>query len=134
MAVQIRAINTLVYDPERCTGCGMCATVCPHGVFQMKGCKAALVRYEACIECGACQTNCPVDAISVDSGVGCASAFIYGILTGQEPTCDRGCCGNETSNCLGSEDSGCSSGESNDCCGSESSGCSGGDSKRRGCC
>jgi len=91
MAVQIQAINTLVYYPERCTGCGMCATVCPHGVFQMKERKAALVRYKACIECGACQTNCPVDAISVDSGVGCASAFIYGILTGQEPTCDRGC-------------------------------------------
>jgi hypothetical protein len=40
------------------------------------------------MECGACQVNCPTDAISVDSGVGCAAAMIRAALTGKkEVTC-----------------------------------------------
>lgn len=86
--------NTLTYDETLCIGCGMCATVCPHGVFAFEGRKARLVRGEACIECGACQRNCPVGAISVQSGVGCAQAMIYAALTGRSsPTCGPGCCG-----------------------------------------
>jgi Fe-S-cluster-containing hydrogenase component 2 len=27
--------NTLLYEPTRCSGCGMCTAVCPHGVFQI---------------------------------------------------------------------------------------------------
>ena len=27
------AVNTLRYDEKLCIGCGMCSTVCPHGVF-----------------------------------------------------------------------------------------------------
>ncbi len=45
------------------------------------------------MECGACARNCPVDAIRVRAGVGCATAVIYGLLTGKE-SCDCGeqCC------------------------------------------
>ena len=95
MALTATRINTLEYDQRRCIGCGLCVDVCPHGVFAMEGRKARIVRLSACLECGACQMNCPAEAIAVDSGVGCATAFIYGILTGQEPTCgsDKGCCG-----------------------------------------
>jgi NAD-dependent dihydropyrimidine dehydrogenase PreA subunit len=80
--------NTLRYDPARCNGCGMCAAVCPHGVFAVTNRHASLVRLEACMECGACQVNCPTDAITVDSGVGCAAAMIRAALTRQkEVTC-----------------------------------------------
>lgn len=91
-------INTLVYDPELCIGCELCAIVCPHGVFEMNGRTARLVRPEACMECGACQLNCPAGAITVDSGVGCASAMIRAALRGQEeatcgPDAGGACCG-----------------------------------------
>ena len=92
-------LNTLQYDAGLCIGCGMCAIVCPHGVFVVdtEVRTAQLVRWEACMECGACQLNCPTGAIVVDSGVGCAAAMIAGALTGKEPTCgpdseDSCCC------------------------------------------
>ena len=74
------AVNTLEYYPELCTGCGLCTIVCPHQVFAMNGRIARLVRYEACMECGACQLNCAAGAITVESGVGCASAMIQAAL------------------------------------------------------
>lgn len=81
-------VVTLQYDEPTCIGCGMCPTVCPHGVFVMQGEKAALTDRDRCMECGACARNCPVDAITVEAGVGCASAIIYSWLTGEEPSCD----------------------------------------------
>ena len=83
------AVNTLVYDPQLCNGCAMCVAVCPHAVFEMDGRKAVLVRPSACMECGACRKNCILDAISVESGVGCASAMIQAALLGRkEVSCD----------------------------------------------
>jgi NAD-dependent dihydropyrimidine dehydrogenase PreA subunit len=93
----VSAVNTLQYNQELCTGCGMCSMVCPHGVFAMNGRLAKLVRPEACMECGACQLNCPTDAVTVESGVGCAAAMIHAALTGKkEATCgsesESSCC------------------------------------------
>jgi NAD-dependent dihydropyrimidine dehydrogenase PreA subunit len=76
------AMNTLVYDPVQCNGCGMCVVVCPHSVFVMEARKVRITNYEACMECGACQLNCVTGAISVDSGVGCASAMLRAALLG----------------------------------------------------
>ena len=76
--------NTLTLDPERCNGCGMCAAVCPHGVFAMNGRRVEVVRPQACMECGACQVNCAVGAIAVESGVGCAAAMMRAALLGQK--------------------------------------------------
>ena len=89
--------NTLEYMPELCINCGMCSTVCPHGVFRAgeDKAKAKLVNSLACMECGACQLNCPVDAIKVDSGVGCAYAMMWSAITGSdEITCGSGACCN----------------------------------------
>jgi len=43
------------------------------------------------MECGACALNCEYGAISVDAGVGCATALINGMIAGKEPSC--GCDG-----------------------------------------
>jgi len=57
----------------------------------MQGRLAYLVNQQACMECGACQLNCPVNAIRVESGVGCAAAMIRASLRGQkEEACSCG--------------------------------------------
>jgi NAD-dependent dihydropyrimidine dehydrogenase PreA subunit len=76
--------NTLVYHPELCNGCAKCVEVCPHAVFEMDGRKAVLAHPTACMECGACQKNCITNAITVESGVGCANAMIRAALLRQE--------------------------------------------------
>jgi len=52
-------VSTLELDQEKCIGCGMCAAVCPHGVFEVDERKAQVVDLDACIECGLCNQVCP---------------------------------------------------------------------------
>jgi NAD-dependent dihydropyrimidine dehydrogenase PreA subunit len=90
-------VVTLTLDEAKCTGCGMCVEVCPHAVFRLENHKVRLIDRDACMECGACARNCPAAAVSVESGVGCATAVIIGALTGDERGCDcsgdSSCCG-----------------------------------------
>ena len=79
---------TLKLDTGMCTGCGLCAIVCPHAVFEMKDRKALIVDIDDCMECSACALNCQFGAITVKSGVGCAAGIINGILRNTEPSCD----------------------------------------------
>ena len=83
-------VNTLKFDPEECSNCGMCTKVCPHAVFAYQDKKVVLAKKEACMECGACYLNCPTTAIEVESGVGCAAAMFRAALTGGEESCDCG--------------------------------------------
>jgi NAD-dependent dihydropyrimidine dehydrogenase PreA subunit len=88
-------VVTLTLEESKCDGCGMCVTVCPHGVFAIKQRKAQIIDRDACMECGACAKNCPSEAIAVNAGVGCVAAIIKGALTGSEPDCGCGpksCC------------------------------------------
>lgn len=66
----IKDVATLKLDVDKCIGCRLCSTVCPHGVFIIHNRKAEIVDKDKCIECGACAKNCPTDAIEVRSGVG----------------------------------------------------------------
>jgi NAD-dependent dihydropyrimidine dehydrogenase PreA subunit len=91
-------VVTLKLDNELCTGCGMCVIVCPHAVFEINRGKAQILDINDCMECGACSLNCKFGAITVRSGVGCASGILNGILNGTEPSCD------------------CGDGEKNSCC------------------
>lgn len=84
----LKNVVTLTLLAEKCVGCGICTDVCPHGVFCIDGKKAQVKDKNRCMECGACAMNCPAKAISVDSGVGCAAAVIWGWINGNEPSCD----------------------------------------------
>ena len=85
---------TLTLDIEKCNGCGMCTTVCPHAVFEVASGTARIVDRDACMECGACAKNCAPDAISVRPGVGCAAAVIASLLGGGQSAC---ACSNDQS-------------------------------------
>lgn len=93
----LAGVSTLQLDSGRCTGCGMCAEVCPHGVFAIADAMVSITDKDKCMECGACENNCAFGAIRVASGVGCASAIINGMITGGEPTC--GCGPNDSACC-----------------------------------
>ncbi len=89
----IKNVVTLQLDVDKCIGCGMCVDVCPHRVFELRDKKAAITDRDLCMECGACSGNCPVDAIAVETGVGCASAVISWMFKGGELACDCSCGG-----------------------------------------
>jgi len=93
--------NTLHYNQERCINCGMCRSVCPHGVFGLGEEAVVLAAPSNCMECGACALNCPVQAIEVESGVGCAWAMISGALRGQGMDSGTCGCGGEAGSCCG---------------------------------
>jgi NAD-dependent dihydropyrimidine dehydrogenase PreA subunit len=100
--------TTLRYYPDRCINCKRCTQVCPHGVFAEGEITALLVHPAACMECGACALNCPVQAIEVQSGVGCAWAMISAALRGKDM--DSGEC-----SCGGPEESCCSQAQEKTC-------------------
>lgn len=96
--IYLADVATLRFNPEKCTGCRRCVEVCPRGVFVMKDKRAQITDKDLCMECGACAKNCDFGALSVDSGVGCASAIITGLITGKEPSCG---CGDNAAGCCG---------------------------------
>jgi len=80
-------VTTLRVFDDRCTGCGMCTVVCPHGVLVLENGSASVVDRDACMECGACARNCPVEAVTVRAGVGCAQAVINSALGRGSASC-----------------------------------------------
>ncbi len=87
--VYVKDVVTLKFDENRCTGCGMCLLVCPHAVFALSNGRAQIRDRDACMECGACARNCAFNAVSVQSGVGCATAVINAALGRKGSSC---CC------------------------------------------
>jgi len=90
-------VVTLTLEREKCNGCGLCTTVCPHAVFRMADGKSVIVDRDACMECGACARNCPSGAITVRPGVGCAAAVLAGAVGASK----SGCCCSDNSSCGG---------------------------------
>ena len=101
----LKNVVGLRLDRDTCIGCGVCEDVCPHGVFVLDEGRIRIAERDACMECGACSQNCPVNAIFVQSGVGCAAAVINSMLgrkgeecccgpidTGAKKANDKGCC------------------------------------------
>ena len=54
-------------DPALCTGCGICAEICPNHAIYMN--KIAIIGESLCSGCKACLTECPWGAITfVEAG------------------------------------------------------------------
>jgi len=85
----LKDVATLRLDPERCSGCGVCLEVCPRAVLARSGSSVSIVDRDACMECGACARNCPTGALTVNAGVGCATAVINTALGRNKASC---CC------------------------------------------
>lgn len=64
------AATAPVIDPGRCTACGVCVNVCPHGVISRAGQDGDAPRYEVaalrCTGCGLCADACTDRAIVID--------------------------------------------------------------------
>lgn len=62
-------LGRVTFESDRCTMCGLCATVCPTGAIRFdQGAVAAALDLEraACIGCEHCSTICPEHALSVE--------------------------------------------------------------------
>lgn len=88
----VKDVSTLNVNEELCTGCGMCAVVCPHRVFNINNRKAKILDRDRCMECGGCEMNCAFNAIHVKKGVGCATAVLYSYFNKGEVACGPTCC------------------------------------------
>lgn len=76
----LKQVSTLKVDREKCTGCRVCMDVCPHAVFELQAKKPEVADLDACMECGACIMNCEAQAIIVERGTGCATAYLINRL------------------------------------------------------
>ncbi len=57
-------MTTVTINKELCTGCGVCADICPYKAIELRNDKAVF-RLEDCFSCGHCQAVCSVSAVSV---------------------------------------------------------------------
>jgi NAD-dependent dihydropyrimidine dehydrogenase PreA subunit len=87
--IYLKDVVTLKLEQEKCVGCGVCLSVCPHAVLSLTNGKIEIANRDACMECGACARNCPTEALNVRSGVGCATAVINAMLGRKSSSC---CC------------------------------------------
>ncbi len=47
---------------DKCTGCGICASICPEGCIILRD-KKAKIDYDYCKGCLICVAECPVKAV-----------------------------------------------------------------------
>ncbi len=54
-----------IVDLEKCTGCGICAEICPGDILTIENQVAKVVYPNECEYCGVCMMDCKFDAINV---------------------------------------------------------------------
>jgi adenylylsulfate reductase subunit B len=54
-------------DNELCTGCSICADICPMDVIRMdENGETAIIKYKSdCMACNVCSLDCPTQAITI---------------------------------------------------------------------
>lgn len=92
-------------NPERCTGCGKCAQVCPRSVIQLddlgihvrvncnsrdRGQVSRQHCQVSCLGCGICSKQCPHGAIKIDSFLAVVDHTVC-VERCQEPVCLAKC-------------------------------------------
>jgi len=60
-----KALLTYEVNPDKCTGCTVCARNCPSNAIDGERKKIHFIRQDACIKCGMCFSKCKFDAINV---------------------------------------------------------------------
>jgi NADPH-dependent glutamate synthase beta subunit-like oxidoreductase/FixJ family two-component response regulator/NAD-dependent dihydropyrimidine dehydrogenase PreA subunit len=75
-------IAPITLDQERCSGCGVCVTVCPYDALKLAktdGGQMAVMDMVKCKRCGLCVTTCPSRAITIDDSLAenIASGYLF---------------------------------------------------------
>ncbi|MBC8486397.1 MAG: NADH-quinone oxidoreductase subunit NuoF [Bacteroidetes bacterium] len=60
-----KPLLTYEVDPEKCTGCTVCAKNCPSNAIDGNKKEVHFIRQDDCIKCGMCYSRCKFDAIKV---------------------------------------------------------------------
>jgi NADH-quinone oxidoreductase subunit F len=60
-----KKLLTYEVDPEKCTGCTVCAKNCPSNAIDGERKQIHFIRQEDCIQCGECYSKCKFDAIKL---------------------------------------------------------------------
>jgi formate hydrogenlyase subunit 6/NADH:ubiquinone oxidoreductase subunit I len=55
----------IVYDRDKCIGCGLCVRFCPSLTIKMKANRKIKLDLTECCYCGTCQEVCPVKCIEL---------------------------------------------------------------------
>lgn len=57
-------MNSLLWDKDRCTGCGNCVPHCPTGALHVTDNRSMQIDFhrDKCVECLSCIENCPFGA------------------------------------------------------------------------
>ena len=60
-----RELITYSIDPDKCTGCTLCAKQCPQNAISGERKEAHVIDQSACIKCGVCLEACKFNAVEV---------------------------------------------------------------------
>jgi ferredoxin len=62
-AKKCKQLLTYTIDPEKCTGCTVCAKNCPVNAISGERKEVHAIDQDVCIKCGVCYTKCNFDAV-----------------------------------------------------------------------